>query len=194
MNSTINSLTFGAKINNLTNVKNKEAFSKVICEFEKRTNQYPDEILHITRNKTGADSWHITDRKRGDYFKGEEIFTNSIDEHIEELGIKQFAKELVNALKEMKLERTIYKKVKPVKIEYDKTVGLSEAYKNIAKNFQKDNNNVMAKRYYNLSERFTPKIQQLKTEYDAYTEKFNSKIKEYSKDFPEIGQVELYIS
>jgi len=193
MNTTMNNISFNAKIQTLVKSKNPKAFQAVCQEFEKMTSKYPNETLYITRNKTGAYSWHISDKKSGDYFKGEEIFTNSVDEHIEELGVKKFAKELVNAFKAMKLERQIYKQAKPIKIELDKTSGLSEAYRNIALTQEKDGNNVMAKRYFSLSERFTPKMAKLKMEYDKCVNSFNSKKKQYSKDFPELTQVELYL-
>lgn len=192
MNTNVNNVTFQANVKTLIRPKNKTAFEKICKEFEKRTSAYPQDTLYITKTKNGADSWHITNKKRGDFYKGEEIFTNSIDDHIEELGAKKFTQELINTLKAMKLERDIYKNAKHLKIELDKTKGVVKAYKNMSTAYRNDGNVEMAKRYEYLAQRNSDKLEKLDIEYNKYLNKFNKKIKEFSKEFPEISQVELY--
>ncbi len=194
MNTSVNNISFKANINALAKTKYKISFEDVCKAFEKGTTKYPNDTLYITKNKSGAYSWHISNKQRGDYFKGEEIFTNSIDNHIEELGVKSFAKELINAFKAMKLERDIYKKAKPVKIELDKTKGLYEAYKKMAEAYKGDGNLSMAKRYEYLANRNQSKLSDLTAQYNKYVNTFKTKLKELSKDYPEIGQVELYLA
>ena len=192
MNNTIDNISFRASIKNLTHNKNKAVFNKICKNFEKRTSQYPNDTLYITESKYGTYSWHITDKKRGEFYKGEEIFTNSIDDHIEELGEKKFTKELVNAFNAMKTERSIYKKAKPIKIELDKTKGLVNAYTKLSAAYEKDGNTIMQKRYEYLLKRNKEKSENLSSKYNNFLSMFNNKIEKLSKEFPEIKQVELY--
>ena len=191
MNTNVNNITFGANIKTLSRVKNKADLELIKKEFEKGTAKYPNDSLYITKYPQGAYSWHITDERRGEFYNGMEIFTNSLNDHLKEMSPKKLAKELINAFKALKLHQEVNSRVVQLEKDIEKTTGLCFGYAKIARTLQAAGKSAMAKRYEVLAVRGQEKLMALKNEYNSIVDKFDDSISRLSKDFPEVGQVEL---
>lgn len=191
MNNSINNTSFKANIKTLTKVKNKEAFNRVMEDFSKATQKYPNDTLYITRTPYGAYSWHLSKEKHGDFYNSQEIFTDSIDRHIEDMGTKKFAKELINAFKALILQDKISPKVLQLKSDLEKTKAIAQAYKRKGIACESTGKDLNAKRYFIIANRNKAKIEEISAEIAEKRNIFDKEIEKLSKEFKEIGQVEL---
>ena len=147
MDNSINNVSFKANIKTLTKVTNKNAFNAIKEEFAKATSKYPEDTLYITRAPYGAYSWHITNKKNGGFYCGKEIYTTSIDKHIEEYGNKKFTKELIYAFKALTLQSKLSEKFLGLKSELESTQSLVKSYQKIASAYIANGKKLNANRF-----------------------------------------------
>jgi hypothetical protein len=193
MDNSINGINFKANLKTGFNVKIKDRakFNNVVELFKQGTKD-SSLTMYITKTPYNTYSWHISDIKSGDFYKGAELITDSVNEHLNELTEKQFAKKLIGAFRVMKLQQNIYPKIENLHKEIKRLTDVFLTNKQHAAACRANNKAKQAEVFENLAKRNEARLQSLNNEFENTKGAFEKTKEQYSKDFPEIGQIDLY--
>ena len=186
------------KINDGTNFKAKIITSihtpkaqrlKNISEmFEEATKQYKKDSLYLTKGHySGVMSIHTNNQKKGDIFEGEEIFTDSLEEHFETMTDKEIVSKLTNAFKVLRLSgitKDVKFEIKEQKQKLQRNLAIAKRLRSIGRDNFAEKYELFAKFNQEKLDKLYPKLNNLKDSFFKQREKS-------AKEFPEVGQVDI---
>ena len=187
MNISINnSYSFKGKLKTTIKTEDKARLKNIGNIYQKLTNGFP-EPLYLTQTKEGGMSFHVSNVKDGDFYAGTEIFSDSLNQHLDKMSDFDFAQKCTDFFKIIRLSD----KANSVVNEIKSITSRLQYYKNLADSCRASGNTKFADRYDVIANMNSKKLQSLNMQYNNIKEQFHIQQTKSGQSQPEVMQVSI---